>query len=173
MKRQFTATLAALLLAAAGASATAGDLVRHKTPGSDFPILMAVEVPAGYKTVYLSGVVPSVTDAAKPPGSVEAFGDTRTQTVSVMQNIERNLKRLKLSMSDVIKMQVFLVGDPALAGKMDFKGLMAGYTQFFGTREQPNLPTRSVMQVSALANPGWLVEIEVVAAVKDPAAKDQ
>ena len=148
-------------------SAIAGDLVRHKIPGSDFPILMAVEVPAGYKTIYLSGAVPGVADASKPPGTIEAYGDTKTQTVSVMQAIERNLKRLNLSMSDVIKMQVFLVGDPALQGKMDFKGLMAGYTQFFGTNEQPNLPTRSVMQVSALANAGWLVEIEVVAAVKD------
>ena len=160
---------AALLLAgaamAAGVNAMAGELTRHKLPGSDFPILMAVEVPTGYKTIYLSGVVPSVADAAKPPGTIEAYGDTKTQTVSVLQNIERNLKRLNLSMSDVVKMQVFLVGDPKLQGKMDFKGLMEGYTQFFGTKEQPNLPTRSVMQVSALANGGWLVEIEVVAAV--------
>jgi enamine deaminase RidA (YjgF/YER057c/UK114 family) len=163
----FKRTMATLLLSGAAGLALAGDLVRHRTPGSDFPILMAVEVPSGYKTIYLSGVVPSVTDATKPPGALEAYGDTKTQTVSVLQNIERNLKRLDLSMSDVIKMQVFLVGDPAQQGRMDFKGMMAGYTQFFGTKEQPNLPTRSVMQVSALANAGWLVEIEVVAVVKE------
>lgn len=150
------------------AAAKSGDLVRHRLQGSDFPILMAVEVPSGYRTIYLSGVVPSVADASKPAGTIEAYGDTKTQTVSVLQNIERNLKRLNLSMSDVIKMQVFLVGDPQMQGRMDFKGLMAGYTQFFGTKEQPNLPTRSVMQVSALANAGWLVEIEVVAAAKEP-----
>jgi enamine deaminase RidA (YjgF/YER057c/UK114 family) len=143
-----------------------GELTRHRTPGSDFPILMAVEVPAGYKTIYLSGVVPSVADVSKPPNTLEAYGNTETQTVSALKNIERNLKRLGLSMSDVIKMQVFLVGDPQQQGKMDFKGLMAGYTQFFGTKEQPNLPTRSVFQVSGLANPGWLVEIEVIAAQK-------
>jgi len=151
----------------AATSASAGELVRHRLPGSDFPILMAVEVPSGYKTIYLSGVVPSVADSTKPPSSVEAYGDTKTQTVSVLRGIERNLKRLNLSMSDVIKMQVFLVGDPQQQGRMDFKGLMAGYTEFFGTKEQPNLPTRSVFQVSGLANPGWLVEIEVVAAVKE------
>ena len=169
MKMHSLRNRAALLLAgalmAAGADAMAGELIRHKLPGSDFPILMAVEVPTGYKTIYLSGVVPSVADPSKPPGTLEAYGDTRMQTVSVLQNIEHNLKRLNLSMSDVVKMQVFLVGDPQLQGKMDFKGLMAGYTQYFGTKEQPNLPTRSVMQVSALANAGWLVEIEVVAAV--------
>jgi enamine deaminase RidA (YjgF/YER057c/UK114 family) len=166
-KRKLAAVLAAGTLMLASASGAAGELVRHKLPDSDFPILMAVEVPPGYRTIYFSGVVPGVADASKPPGSIEAYGDTRTQTISVLQNIERNLKRLNLSMSDVVKMQVFLVGDPQLQGRMDFKGLMAGYTQFFGTREQPNLPTRSVMQVSALANAGWLVEIEVVAAAKD------
>jgi enamine deaminase RidA (YjgF/YER057c/UK114 family) len=42
---------------------------------------------------------------------------------------------------------------------------MEGYTQFFGG-SQPNLPARSVVGVAALANPGFLVEIEVIA-VKD------
>jgi enamine deaminase RidA (YjgF/YER057c/UK114 family) len=46
---------------------------------------------------------------------------------------------------------------------MDFKAFMEGYTQFFGGG-QPNLPARSVVGVAALANPGFLVEIEVVAA---------
>jgi enamine deaminase RidA (YjgF/YER057c/UK114 family) len=40
---------------------------------------------------------------------------------------------------------------------------MEGYTQFFGTEAQPNLPARSVVQVAGLANPGFLVEIEVTA----------
>jgi enamine deaminase RidA (YjgF/YER057c/UK114 family) len=42
---------------------------------------------------------------------------------------------------------------------------MESYTQFFGG-SQPNLPARAVMQVAALNSPGWLVEIEVVAAKK-------
>ncbi len=46
---------------------------------------------------------------------------------------------------------------------MDFAGFMEGYVEFFGTEEQPNLPTRSVFEVAGLANAGWLVEIEVVA----------
>jgi enamine deaminase RidA (YjgF/YER057c/UK114 family) len=60
-------------------------------------------------------------------------------------------------------MQVFLVGDPKLDGRMDFAGFMQGYSRFFGTAAQPNLPARSTMQVAALANPGFLVEIEVTA----------
>jgi len=46
---------------------------------------------------------------------------------------------------------------------------MESYRQFFGTTEQPNLPARSAMKVAGLANPGWLVEIEVTAV--RPAAK--
>ena len=66
-------------------------------------------------------------------------------------------------MGDVVKMHAFLVGDPATGGKLDFAGFMKGYTQFFGTPEQPNLPVRSAVQVAALAGPGMLVEIEVTA----------
>jgi len=161
--------VSALLSACAGTvnvnASSGGQLERVKNPGSTFPILQAVVVPAGYKTIYLSGMGPDVADKSKPAQTIEAYGNTETQTVSTLKKIEAALKNLNLSMSDVIKMQVFLVGDPQLQGKLDFKGLMAGYTQFFGTTEQPNLPTRSALQVAALANPGWLVEIEVVAAV--------
>jgi enamine deaminase RidA (YjgF/YER057c/UK114 family) len=164
---QQTATLCVAAALAGCATVNTGELVRHKIPDSNFPILQAVEVPAGYRTIYLSGMGPDVADKSKPPATLDAYGDTQTQTVSTLRKIESTLKRLNLSMSDVIKMQVFLVGDPQQQGRMDFKGLMAGYTQFFGTKEQPNLPTRSAMQVAALANPGWLVEIEVVAAVPE------
>jgi enamine deaminase RidA (YjgF/YER057c/UK114 family) len=60
-------------------------------------------------------------------------------------------------------MDVFLVGDPAHGGNMDFAGFMEGYRQFFGTAEQPNLPARSTMRVASLVSPGWLIEIEVAA----------
>ncbi|WAX92916.1 RidA family protein [Aminobacter sp. NyZ550] len=155
------ATLVAGLLLSG--SALAEDVVRHKNPNSDFPIAQAVEVPAGKTTVYVSGAVPSVIDEKAEKGSLAAYGDTRTQTESVLKSIEKTLEGLGLKMGDVVKMQVFLVGDPAQGGKMDFGGFMDGYTKFFGTKEQPNLPARSVMQVAGLVAPGWLVEIEVTA----------
>lgn len=144
-------------------NAMAEDVVRHKNPNSDFPIAQAVEVPAGKTTVYVSGAVPSVVDEKAEKGSLAAYGDTRTQTESVLKSIEKTLEGLGLKIGDVVKMQVFLVGDPAQGGKMDFAGFMDGYTKFFGTKEQPNLPARSVMQVAGLVAPGWLVEIEVTA----------
>jgi enamine deaminase RidA (YjgF/YER057c/UK114 family) len=146
------------------AIAQAGEVIRHKLPNnSTFPIAAAVEVPAGATTVYLSGKVPPVIDDKAAKDSVAAYGDTEKQTLGVLGAIRDQLKGLGLGVGDVVKMQVFLVGDPDKGGKMDFAGFMKGYTQFFGTREQPNLPSRSAMQVAALANPGFLVEIEVTA----------
>lgn len=158
----FKSTIIGLtLLTAYAGSALAEDITRHPIPNSDFPILQAVEVPADKTMVYLSGTVPSVINENADPNSVEAFGTTEEQTVTVMNRIEGQLESLGLGVGDIIKMQAFLVAPEGET--VDFQGFMAGYTQFFGTEEQPNLPVRSAMVVDALVNPGWLVELEVTA----------
>ena len=149
------------------ANVHAADVVRHKFPGSDFPIAMAVEVPAGKKLVYLSGAGPAINDRSVKPDSPAAYGDTLTQTVSTMEAINTSLKRVGLEMKDVVKMQVFIVADPAKGSKIDFSGFMEGYRKYFGSREQPNLPARSTVTVAGLVNPGWLIEIEVTAVAPD------
>ena len=161
--------LPAILLALAAAPAPApaqddaSEITRNPIPGSDFPIAQSVEIPAGTDTLYVSGQVPPVVDEEAEQGSREAFGDTETQTVGVLERIDAALEGAGYSMDDVVKMQVFLVGDPEMDGAMDFEGFMRGYTQFFGA-ERGNLPARSAMQVAGLVVPGWLVEIEVTAA---------
>lgn len=142
--------------------AKAEDPIRHKIPGSDFPIALAVEIPADATLIYLSGTVPTVVNEDAAPGTLEAYGDTKAQTLSTLASIEAKLESLDLTMGDVVKMQVFLVAPKGGRG-MDFAGFMEGYTQYFGTDEQPNLPTRSVVEVAGLASPAWLVEIEVAA----------
>ncbi len=158
----FLKTLAALTaLGLTAAPVLAQDVTRHPIPNSDFPILQAVEVPAGKTTVYLSGTVPAVINESAGKTSVEAFGTMEQQTVTVMERIKAQLEGMGMSVGDIIKMQAFLVapeGEP-----VDFEGFMTGYKQFFGTEEQPNLPVRSAMVVDALVNPGWLVELEVTA----------
>jgi len=159
-----------LCCAAMAALGQSGDKVeRIPIADSDFPISAAVVVPSGYDTIYVSGNIPKVANPNAPKGSAEAYGDTKTQTISVLQQIEKTLADQRLSMADVVMMHVFLVGDPANGGKMDFAGMMAGYTQFFATREQPNKPARSAVQVAGLAAPGALVEIEVIAVRKHAA----
>jgi enamine deaminase RidA (YjgF/YER057c/UK114 family) len=115
-------------------------------------------------TLYVSGQLATpVTPADAAKGTPAVYGDTKTQSASALQKIEAILKEEGLGMKDVVMMHVFMAGDPANGGKLDFQGMMAAYTQYFGTKEQPNKPARSAMQVAALAAPGALVEIEVIA----------
>jgi enamine deaminase RidA (YjgF/YER057c/UK114 family) len=152
-------------LAAAGFAAGQKKVERLPLPdGNDFPISSAVTVKAGTDTYFLSGALAPVINKEAPKGSVAAYGDTETQTVGALNAIKATLARLGLTMGDVVKMTIFLVGDPAKDSKMDFAGMMAGYKQFFATADQPNKPSRSAVQVAALAAPGALVEIEVIAA---------
>jgi hypothetical protein len=54
--------------------------------------------------------------------------------------------------------------DPAKDGKSDFAGMMTGYIQFFGTRDQPNKPVRTTAQVVLPASArAALIEIDLVA----------
>src|SRR3954469_13764628 len=158
MKSGSFLTLVALLAAIVAARA---DVVRHPIPNSTFPIALAVQVPAAATTTYVSGQVPPLVNKDADPASPQAYGDVKTQTVGVLNRIKAILEGQGLGMGDVIKMQVFLVHDAR--APMDFKAFMEGYTQFFGGA-QPNLPARSVIGIASLANPGFLVEIEVVAA---------
>jgi enamine deaminase RidA (YjgF/YER057c/UK114 family) len=157
----------ALLLALLPASAALADGVERYPlmNGNKFPIARAVEVPAGTTLVFHSGLTPSPKDPNAAPGTPEYWGDTKTQALSAFSNIKASLDDLHLGFGDVVKMLVFLVADPASKdGRMDFQGFMGAYTQFFGTPEQPNLPARSAVQVAGLAQPGMLVEIEVILA---------
>jgi enamine deaminase RidA (YjgF/YER057c/UK114 family) len=156
-----------LMMSCVTAAAQSDDKVeRVPMANPDIPISAAVVVPAGYDTVYVSGHIPKVAkpDAAK--ASTEMYGDTKAQTVSALEQIADVLAAQKLSMADVVMLHVFLVGDPANGGKMDFAAMNAGYSQFFGSKSQPNKPARSTVQVVALAAPGALVEIEAIAVRK-------
>jgi len=151
--RQIAGT--AFMLTALSGMAHASSIERHSIPDSDFPILQAVTL-ENVELTYFSGTVPRA-------GEDGEFGDTESQTISVLERIKAAMERRGLDLGDVVKMTVFLVPTEE-TGRIDFSGFMDGYTQYFGTDEQPNLPTRSVVGVADLANPEWLVEIEVVAA---------
>lgn len=146
-------------------NAYADGVTRYPLPNnSTFPIALAVETSADTVLIHHSGMVPGPADPDVEQYSAEYWGDTRTQALSVFARMESSFDSLGVGFGDVIKMTVFLVGDPALGGRMDFGGFMEAYTQYFGTDEQPNLPARSAVQVAGLARPGMLVEIEVILA---------
>jgi enamine deaminase RidA (YjgF/YER057c/UK114 family) len=154
------AVLAMTLIANSGAM-YAQMTVKHLQP--DPKAAIAVGVWAG-DTLYVSGQLADPVKAADPAaGTPASYGDTKVQALSALNKIQKLLRTEGLDMKDVVKMTVFLAGDPNQGGKLDFAGLQASYTQFFGTVAQPNKPARSAMQVAALVQPWALVEIEVIA----------
>ncbi|MEM1144332.1 MAG: c-type cytochrome [Pseudomonadota bacterium] len=154
----------AIALATASTQVLAHEATRYPLPNnSSFPIAQAVSVPAGTELMFHSGLLPSPADPGADPTSREFFGDTYTQTMSVLQKFKESLREKGLGLGNIIKMNVFLVGDPEMENKMDFGGFMRAYSQFFGTEEQPHLPARAAVQVAGLAR-GALIEIEVIAA---------
>jgi enamine deaminase RidA (YjgF/YER057c/UK114 family) len=154
IRQHIRAAVACAAFAAAASLGLSQAPTRIPLPdNSPFPISEGVWVG---KTLYLSGMMdPGLRKQPQP-------GDTQAQTVATIQAIEKALAEQKLTLGDVVMMHVYLAADPK-TGKMDFAGFMSGYTQFFGTKEQPNKPARSAMQVAGLAAPTGLVEIEVIA----------
>jgi enamine deaminase RidA (YjgF/YER057c/UK114 family) len=152
-------------------AANVPEIKRIKSATPNAPILAGVVVPGGTSLFYLSGQVPVAVDASKPADSIDAYGDTKTQATSVFKKIEALLTDQGLHLQDLVKLTVYLVGDPKKGNKLDFKGFSEAYAQFFGTTEQPNIVARTTVQVAALANPGFLVEIEATAATSDKPAK--
>ena len=122
----------------------------------DLPIAGAVW--AG-NTLYVSGWLDP--DRKKNP-------DTQSQTVSLIKDLQKLLESQHLTLGDVTMMRVFLGADPAKDGKADVAGMTAGYTQFFGTKDQPNKPARTTVQVVLpAASSGALIEIDLVAVRPD------
>jgi enamine deaminase RidA (YjgF/YER057c/UK114 family) len=157
-----TAGLSAVLLAAA---APAADITRVPIPNSTFPIAQAVRVPAGTETIYFSGVTPPVAKQDAPKDSPEAYGgDTEAQATGAFDRLGAALQAQGLGFGDIVSLHVYLVGDPAKGGKMDFTGFQSAYTKYFATATQPNKPARTTVQVAGLASPGVFVEIEATAA---------
>src|SRR5882757_11566983 len=91
--------LAALSL---GATAAQADIVRTPIPNSTFPIAQAVRVSGDAVITYVSGQVPPVISKDADPASPQAYGDTKTQTVGVLNRIKQILEGLGLGMADVV-----------------------------------------------------------------------
>jgi enamine deaminase RidA (YjgF/YER057c/UK114 family) len=119
---------------------------------ADLPISAAVW---GGNTLYVSGWLDP---------DMKTHTDTKSQTVGIFEDIKKLLASQNLTMGDVVMIHVFLGNNPATDGKPDFSGLMAGYTQFFGTKDQPSKPARTTVQVTLpAASRGALIEVDLVA----------
>lgn len=121
-----------------------------------------VSVPGGAAYLYTSGTVPPMLN--KDGATLyERYGDTKTQALGVLKNIEGQLKEKGLTMKDVVYLRAYLVADPEKENKFDFAGWNAAYGEYFNNEANPVKTARSTVGVAGLVSADWLIEIEAVA----------
>lgn len=153
------ATLALVLVASV--QADAHGIIRRA--GSGLAIASSVTIPAGAELLYVGGTLPDLNvdgpGGKLPPGSSAMAAQAR----SVLGKIEAELQAAGYLMSDIVKMDVFLVGESDRGGAVDVAGLASAYLAYFG-EDRGGVPTRTTVQVGGLPVPGALVQIAVTAA---------
>jgi enamine deaminase RidA (YjgF/YER057c/UK114 family) len=120
----------------------------NKNPA--FTNVVVVTGPA--KTIYIGG-----QDAVDASGAIVGKGDIQAQTEQILKNIQVALSAAGAGLEHVIKWNIFLVqGQPLGPGFQAFR-------QVWGDR--PNPPAVTMAEVTGLANPDFLCEIDAIAVV--------
>lgn len=109
-----------------------------------------VEVTGPGKTIYIAGQI-----AFDASGKVVGAGDMKAQTEQVFKNLEAALKAAGATFADVVKMNTYVTDISQIAVIREVRG------RYFGT----TTPASTLVQVSGLARPELMIEIEVIAAV--------
>jgi len=104
--------------------------------------------------VYVAGQVSS--DAS---GQLVGEGDFETQAEQVFKNLRLALEAAGATMADIIKLNVYLVAE---IGQDGVPKLRAIRDRHVNTAKPP---ASTLVFVSRLARPGWLIEIEAIAAI--------
>lgn len=157
-------TVVGLGLLFAAANSWAAGIQRIPSTYPNSPILQAVTLPANSEVTYLSGLLPDPVDPKAAKEHIHAVGNTEAQARVVLGKVQTILASQGLGLGDVVQLRIYLVGDPAQGGKLDFDGLQTAFREFFGTEKQPLKPARTTVQVAGLVLPGALIEVETVAA---------
>lgn len=112
-----------------------------------FPHAVSVE---GGRMLFLSGQIATDLD-----GKLVGEGDMRAQYVQVGENLKAVLEDAGASLKDIVKMNTFITDMDAHMECIDLRH------KYFGEA----WPTSTTVEVSKLAVPGSLIEIEVIAMV--------
>jgi enamine deaminase RidA (YjgF/YER057c/UK114 family) len=104
--------------------------------------------------IYISGQVPSDSS-----GNLVGEGNFEAQVEQVFKNLMLALEAAGATMADIVKMNFYLVAE---VSQHDVPKLRAIRERYLGNAD---LPAGTLVYVSRLARPGWLVEIEAVAVI--------
>ncbi|HWX08298.1 MAG TPA: RidA family protein [Bradyrhizobium sp.] len=106
--------------------------------------------------VYLAGQVSG--DAS---GQLVGEGDFEAQAEQVFRNLKIAVEAAGGTMADIVKLNIYLVAEVDTAQVPKLRAIRDRYVNV------ENPPASTLVVVSRLARPGWLVEIEAVAALDD------
>lgn len=120
----------------------------HKNPA----FTNVIVVTGNLKTIYIGG-----QDAVDASGAIVGKGDIAEQTEQVYKNLQAALKAGSAELEHVIKLTIYIVQGQSLQRGFEV------WRRVWGHR--PNPPAISVLFMSGLANPDFLVELEVIAVV--------
>jgi enamine deaminase RidA (YjgF/YER057c/UK114 family) len=109
----------------------------------------------GGKMVFIAGQV-----AWDAKGEIVGKGDLRAQATQVYENLKAALAAAGATFTDVVKMNTYIVNFKAA----DLPIIREVRAKYF---LQENLPASTLVGVQALAVEGLLIEIEVIAMVKE------
>jgi len=113
-----------------------------------------VVVVRGGHTVFIAGQT-----ALDQNGEVVGKGDFAVQAAQVFQNLAVALRSVGCTAANLIKLTVFL------RNMDDLSAYREARNRFFETVTPPAAPAVTLVQVSRLYGPDFLIEIEAVAAV--------
>lgn len=106
------------------------------------------------KTLYIGG-----QNAVNADRELIGQGDLQEQTRQVMRNIQMILQACGAGFAQVVKMSVYIVqGQDALSGFQAAQPFLS---------DLKNPPAVTVVMVSSLGQPGYLVEIEATAFISE------
>jgi enamine deaminase RidA (YjgF/YER057c/UK114 family) len=159
------ALLSFLCGAALTAPARAADIDRLKEDNPNAPFSAIVAVPPGYTTYYVSGMLAKPMKPAAN-GKPADWGDIGYNTKGALESLKAAMAKEGLGFGDVVAAHVFMAPDPHVGGGIDFAGMNKVWLTYFGTKDQPNKPSRAAFKVASLASNGPLLEIEFIAAKK-------
>jgi enamine deaminase RidA (YjgF/YER057c/UK114 family) len=106
--------------------------------------------------IYLAGQVSS--DAS---GKLVGEGNFEAQAEQVFSNVRIAVESAGGTMADIVKMNIYLVAEVS----QDEVPKMRAIRDRYVNKEKP--PASTLVVVSRLARPGWLLEIEAIAALDD------
>ncbi len=109
----------------------------------------------GGKTVYISGQV-----GINERGEVVGKGDLKLQTEQAFRNIEFALAAVGTTFQNVVKTSLFVVGL-----RPEHVPILREVRSRFVSADTP--PVSTLVGVSALVGPDWLIEIEAVAVIPE------